>query len=178
MHIHTLRPILSHGPVWLMNPIFSLLFCPDTDLCGHNSLFVAKRRALNCGSRQKGTCWKGGDMKWITSEGSWSIMLEWCIEEFSDWRADCSLFISVFLLSSSISSEFTAPIHNRLFSSIYFTCLYLTTLKIFSPPSILSWWCHYCYACWTGAWLFPWVCCWSPSPCLRWRTTHRTRPHY
>lgn len=35
------------------------LFCPNADLCGHNSLFVARRGALNGRSRQKGMCWKG-----------------------------------------------------------------------------------------------------------------------
>lgn len=44
------------------------LFCPNSDLCGDNSLFVARSRALNIGSRQKGVCWKEGDVKWLRSE--------------------------------------------------------------------------------------------------------------
>lgn len=48
----------------LFHPVIFSLFCLNTDLCGHNSLFVAKCRALNSRGRQKGTYWtvRGHDM--------------------------------------------------------------------------------------------------------------------
>lgn len=48
--------------------LFFPLFSFNTDLCSNNSLFVARHRALNSGSRQNGTCWKKGDVKWLRSK--------------------------------------------------------------------------------------------------------------
>lgn len=166
------------------------LFCPNTDLCGHNSFFVAERRALNSGSRQKGTCWKGGDVKWQRSKGPWSIMLEWCC---------CRGMFLLFLYCSalfylSLFSVLAALIYYMLFlwncplfffcsinipiSFVLFWC-WMTELKkrnLSLLSHLISWWSHCCFACWTGAWLFPWVCYWNRSPCLWWRTAHPIRP--
>lgn len=139
------------------------LFCPNTDLCGHNSLFVAERRALNSGSRQKGTCWKGGDMKWLRSKGHWSIMLEWYICR-GMFLLKCFVVLCPFFL-------------HRLSFQLSSITLKGSIIKTFSPFLYTpSWWCRCCSACWTGAWPYPWACCWNPSPCLLWRAIHPRRP--
>lgn len=87
-----------------------------------------------------------------------------------------------FPLSTSVFSVFAVLLYYLLFLRNCLTLLCCINISLLCSlltkyiSYFLSWWCHCCSACWTGAWPFPWVCCWSPSPCLRWRTAHPTRP--
>lgn len=86
---------------------------------------------------------------------------------FHSW----DLFSCIF--HATLFGSFLPPTpHFLFFNNVLFSCFFV---KYFN---FLSWWCPCCYVCWTGAWLFPWVCFWNRLPQLCWRTTHPSKPPY
>lgn len=130
--------------------------------------------------------WNGRDLRALDLSCWNGVVAEECFYCFSTVLLS---FISLYFLSwqpSFITCCFSGTVLlffffcsiNILISFVLFWC-WMTELKkrnLSLLSHLISWWSHCCFACWTGAWLFPWVCYWNRSPCLWWRTAHPIRP--